>query len=116
SWLRCWPVWIFMLHIPATLLTELSTHPPADKGWAAVIADIAAQFNAFHTPARNTPGPVGRQDPAARFAGTVLRRHIQIRDRYCVYLGCRCPARHADLDHTADHAYGGLTTDTNTGP
>ncbi|MGH4021670.1 MAG: HNH endonuclease signature motif containing protein, partial [Pseudonocardiaceae bacterium] len=53
-----------------------------------------------------------RQDPAVRFAGAALRRHVQIRDRVCVYPGCRCPARHADLDH----GHGGLTTDTNSGP
>ncbi|MGH8918948.1 MAG: HNH endonuclease signature motif containing protein [Actinomycetes bacterium] len=30
--------------------------------------------------------------------------------------GCRCPARHADLDHTVDHVDGGDTTEANSGP
>ncbi|MGH3926762.1 MAG: HNH endonuclease signature motif containing protein, partial [Pseudonocardiaceae bacterium] len=56
------------------------------------------------------------QDPTARFAGAALRRHVQIRDRSCVYLGCRYPARNADLDHTVDHVDGGATTEANSGP
>jgi hypothetical protein len=104
---------IVELHVPADLLTDLATHPGTCGQWAAVIADLAAQYRA---------GQVGdlscrhRQDPAARFAGVVLRRHTQIRDRYCVHPGCRYPAHHADIDHTLDHARGGTTTDTNTGP
>jgi len=105
------------LHIPAALLTELTTRTGAaslDGQWAAVITDIAAQYAASR--ARDPRDGVGRQDPTARFAGAVLRRHVQIRDRTCVHPGCRCPARHAELDHTIDHSRGGLTTDTNFGP
>ncbi|MGH3902926.1 MAG: DUF222 domain-containing protein [Pseudonocardiaceae bacterium] len=100
---------IVELHLPAALLTELATHPHTSGAWAAVIADLAAQYATHHI-----PGARGgtRQDPAVRFAGAALRRHVQIRDRVCVYPGCRCPARHADLDH----GHGGLTTDTNSGP
>lgn len=95
------------LHIPAALLAELAAHPDACGEWAAVIADLAAQYATQGAP---------KQDPAARFAGAVLRRYIQIRDRVCVHPGCRCPARHADLDHTVDYAYGGITTEINSGP
>ena len=101
---------IVELHIPAALLTELAAHPDACGEWAAVIADLAAQYAADRT-----QGARG-QDPAARFAGAVLRRHVQIRDRVCVHPGCRCSARHADLDHTVDHTYGGGTTEANSGP
>jgi uncharacterized protein DUF222 len=104
---------IVELHIPAVLLTELAAHPDACGEWAAVIADLAAQYATDRTP--DTQGAPG-QDPAARFAGAVLRRHVQIRDRACVHPGCRCPARHADLDHTVDHIHGGATTETNSGP
>ncbi|MGH3798014.1 MAG: HNH endonuclease signature motif containing protein [Pseudonocardiaceae bacterium] len=104
---------IVELHLPVALLTELATHPHTNGPWAAVIADLAAQYATHHAPGARGGA---RQDPAARFAGAALRRHVQIRDRVCVYPGCRCPARHADLDHTLDHGRGGLTTDTNSGP
>ncbi len=110
---------IVELHIPAALLTELAAHPDAcgaSGEWAAVIADLAARYATDRAQdtqgARGVPG----QDPAARFAGAVLRRHVQIRDRVCVHPGCRCPARHADLDHTVDHTHGGVTTEANSGP
>ncbi|MGH3914986.1 MAG: HNH endonuclease signature motif containing protein [Pseudonocardiaceae bacterium] len=104
------------LHIPATLLIELAAHPATCAPWAAVISDLAAQYRAFVTGVPQDAGRAGRQDPAARFAGAVLRRHIQIRDRFCVYLGCRCSARQADLDHTVDHSRGGAITEVNSGP
>ena len=105
------------LHLRATLITELAADPTAAGPWAAVIADLAAQYTTYRAdqPGNGTGRRVG-QDPAARFAGAALRRHVQIRDRYCVYMGCRCPARHADLDHTIDHSRGGATTEANSGP
>ncbi|MGH3773973.1 MAG: DUF222 domain-containing protein [Pseudonocardiaceae bacterium] len=104
---------IVELHIPATLLAELAAHPETCGPWAAVIGDIATQYR---TAAVDAPAGAGVQDPSARFAGAVLRRHVQIRDRTCVYPGCRCSARHADLDHTVDHIHGGATTEDNSGP
>lgn len=101
---------IVELHLPAALLTELAADPQACGEWATVVADIAAQYTQADWPARSS------QDPAARFAGAALRHHVQIRDRSCVYLGCRASARGADLDHTHDHAHGGPTTDDNSGP
>ncbi|MGH3996365.1 MAG: DUF222 domain-containing protein, partial [Pseudonocardiaceae bacterium] len=111
---------IVELHIPATLLTDLATHPetggPGGQ-WAEVIADIAAQYATYRAhQAQPDTGRLGRQDPRARFAGAALRRHVQVRDRTCVHPGCRCPAQHADLDHTIDHAHGGVTVDINSGP
>ena len=44
------------------------------------------------------------------FAGAALRRHIQIRDRYCVFPGCRRTARACDIDHTVEFRDGGPTT------
>ncbi|MGH3814071.1 MAG: HNH endonuclease signature motif containing protein [Pseudonocardiaceae bacterium] len=107
---------IVELHIPAALLTELAAHPGTCGRWAAVIDDIATQYRTSATDALDGAGGAGKQDPSARFAGAVLRRHVQIRDRTCVYPGCRCSARHADLDHTPDHGCGGVTTEANFGP
>lgn len=77
---------IVELHLPAALLTELAADPQACGEWATVVADIAAQYTQADWPARST------QDPAARFAGAALRRHVQIRDRSCVYWAA-APAR-----------------------
>ncbi|MGH3908643.1 MAG: HNH endonuclease signature motif containing protein [Pseudonocardiaceae bacterium] len=109
---------IVELHVPAALLTELAAHPETCGQWTAVVADLVAQYRTRHSHGTTKDGAPSRhaQDPAARFAGVVLRRHVQIRDRYCVHPGCRCPARRADIDHTVDHARGGATTGTNSGP
>jgi hypothetical protein len=98
---------IVELHVPAALLTELAADLDACGEWSGVVADIAAQY---------AQGGPTAQDPTARFAGAALRRHVQIRDRSCVYPGCRATARGADLDHTVDHGHGGATTSTNSGP
>ncbi len=80
-------------------------HPP---GWDRVIAEITAKADT------NTGPPNG--DPTARLPGTELRRWIAVRDRTCVFPGCRVPAHRADADHSIEHARGGETTDTNLGP
>lgn len=104
---------IVELHLPATLLTQLTTDPDACGQWTAVVADLSAQYT------RHTQGhgrqPTAQQS-AARFAGAALRRHVEIRDRSCVYPGCRATAHSADLDHTVDHNHGGPTTKANSGP
>jgi len=104
---------IVELHVPAALLTELAADPDACGEWAGVLADLAAQYTR-HT--QDGWRERTAQDPTARFAGAVLRRHVQIRDRSCVYPGCRATARSADLDHTVDHGHGGATTGANSGP
>ncbi|MGH3609912.1 MAG: HNH endonuclease signature motif containing protein [Pseudonocardiaceae bacterium] len=104
---------IVELQLPATLLTELATNPDTCGEWAGIVTDIATQYTQ-HT--HRGPGKPHTQDPTTRFAEAALRRHAQIRDRFCVYPGCRATARSADLDHTRDHALGGPTTDTNSGP
>ncbi|MGH3775890.1 MAG: DUF222 domain-containing protein [Pseudonocardiaceae bacterium] len=103
---------IVELQLPAALLTELAADLDACGAWAGVVADIAAQYTRYTQGGQGGPA----QDPTARFAGAALRRHVQIRDRSCVYRGCRYPARSADLDHTVDYIHGGPTTEVNSGP
>jgi hypothetical protein len=66
---------------------------------------------------RTMPPPVSRPpaeaNPTRRDPGTMLARWIKIRDRTCRAPGCRVPARVADIDHTTDHANGGLTMHDN---
>jgi hypothetical protein len=50
------------------------------------------------------------QDPFARFPNAAMTAWIRARDRTCRAPGCRIPARACHLDHTIDHAQGGLTT------
>ncbi|MGH3547216.1 MAG: DUF222 domain-containing protein [Pseudonocardiaceae bacterium] len=104
---------IVELHLPAALLTELTTHPDTCGQWTDVVTDLTAQFSNYLRDGRNE---LTGQDRSARFAGALLRRHVEIRDRSCVYPGCRATAHSADLDHTIDHTCGGPTTDTNSGP
>jgi hypothetical protein len=96
------------LQIPATTLRELTSGDPDALGtWGPVITDLAHQ----HT---TTQQPLAT-DPTRRFPHTALRRHIQIRDRSCVMIGCRAPTYSTDTDHTLDHAHNGTTTEHNLG-
>ena len=51
--------------------------------------------------------------PTRRTPGSTLTAWIAARDRTCRAPGCRVPARAADIDHTIDHATGGLTSHDN---
>ena len=42
-----------------------------------------------------------------------LRRHLTVRDQHCRFPGCRMPAKRCDVDHTIDHALGGVTCEGN---
>lgn len=95
------------LAIQATELHELATEPDTLGRWAPVVTDLAQQYA--------TAQRLSNTDPTRRAPGAVLRRYLQIRDRRCVLIGCRFPARGADADHTHDHARGGPTVARNLG-
>ncbi len=96
------------LQILATTLRELTIGDPDALGsWGPVVTDLAHQ--------RSTAQRSLAVDPTRRFPGTALRRHIQIRDRSCVMIGCRAPTHSTDTDHTLDHAHNGTTTEHNLG-
>lgn len=96
------------LQVPATLLARLVADPP--PGWQRLIADLAAQYAR-----RDHLRAALDQQPHARFPHRALRRHIEIRDRTCIYPGCRRPARKAQQDHTHEHRHGGVTVEANLG-
>jgi uncharacterized protein DUF222 len=98
---------IVELQIPAAALGELVSDPDALGGWRPVITDLAQQ----HASGRQPPDG----DPTRRAPGHALRRYLQIRDRRCIMIGCRSPARGADADHTRDYARDGATADHNLG-
>ena len=72
--------------------------------------DGVTDGNAGSVPA---PVPPAQDDPTQRAPGAELARWITTRDRTCRAPGCRVPARAADIDHTIDHAAGGLTNHDN---
>ncbi len=106
------PGGIVELHVPATMLRELAAEPHRCGHWAAVVADIAAQ----HADREHHLADLDAR-PGDRLPGAALRRHTQIRDRTCTFAGvCRRPARASEMDHSRDHAHGGVTRRANLGP
>ncbi|MGH3976004.1 MAG: HNH endonuclease signature motif containing protein, partial [Pseudonocardiaceae bacterium] len=101
---------IVELQVPATVLRALAADPTTPAGWASVIADLARQLENDTTSEDPYAADVDRRGP-----GAALRRYLEIRDRYCVMIGCRAPAHTADKDHTLDHAHGSPTTGPNLG-
>ncbi|MGH3754931.1 MAG: HNH endonuclease signature motif containing protein [Pseudonocardiaceae bacterium] len=101
---------IVELQIPATMLRALATDPSTAGSWAGVVADLTAQLD-HHLPDHSQDCG----DAARRVPGAVLRRFLEIRDRFCTMIGCRAPAHGTDQDHTLDHALGGPTIGPNLG-
>lgn len=99
---------IVELQIPSALLDALAADPAGQGGWTAVVADLARQRHA----AGSDPFVV---DGTRRMPGAGLRRLVDIRDRCCIFRGCRAPAHSTDIDHTVDHAHGGPTAEHNLG-
>jgi hypothetical protein len=102
---------IVELHLPAALLTELTSGDagPVVARWTGVLADITRQYDERD-----------RRDldahPDDRLPRAALRRHTQIRDRTCVGIGCRHRPARCDQDHTLDHHNGGPTVAADLGP
>ncbi len=104
------------IHVPATLLADLvSGATGADEQvlarWGPVIAGIARFYAGRDAHLRRLDA-----HPDDRFARAGLRRHVEMRDRTCVFPGCRRPARKAEQDHTVDRRLGGPTVAANLEP
>lgn len=94
------------LQVPLPLLRRLAAAPP--PGWEALIADLAARYAQ-----RDELLAALGAHPGSRFP---LRRHVEVRDRTCVFPGCRRPAARVQIDHTVEHQHGGPTVEANLGP
>ncbi len=101
---------IVELQVPATTLRDLATDPTTPADWTAVVTDLTRQLD-HDTPTDSRYGA----DADRRAPGAGLGRYLEIRDRYCIMIGCRAPAHTADKDHTIDHGYGGPTVAPNLG-
>jgi hypothetical protein len=102
---------IVEIALPESMLPQLPILALAHPEWAQVLSGITGSWT--H---RGQARAALDQHPHGRFAHTALRRHVQMRDRHCIGVGCRRRAATADLDHTRDYAHGGQTTTTNSGP
>jgi hypothetical protein len=114
-----------VVHLTADLdtLAGLSDHPGDLNGFGPVIADIARQVAADQDGAewrytivdtetgRHLHNGVTRRRPTAS-----QRRHIESRDRTCVFPGCRMPSTDCDIDHTEPYSEGGATCLCNNAP
>jgi hypothetical protein len=98
---------IVELVVPIATLRALGEQPTELGGWAPVVTDLLQQLD------RGTANQ--DRDSHRRSPGAALRRYLEARDRSCIMIGCRTPARTADQDHTRDHNHGGPTTDGNLG-
>ncbi len=102
---------IVEIAIPVSMLDQLSALAADHPEWTRVLRGISSSWE--H---REQARAALDQHPNRRFAHAALRRHIQMRDRHCVGPGCRRRAAATELDHTRDHAHGGQTLTTNSGP
>jgi hypothetical protein len=102
---------IVEIALPVSMLDQFPALAADHPEWARVLHGISDSW-AHREQARAALD----QHPNRRFAHAALRRHVQMRDRHCVGVGCRRRAATADLDHTRDHAHGGQTITTNSGP
>lgn len=111
------------IHVDLDTLARLADHPGELAGYGPVIADIARQV------ADASPGAEWRYTATSPTTGQVLhdgttrrrptarqRRHIEARDRKCVFPGCRMPATDCDIDHRIPHSEGGPTVIPNLAP
>ena len=111
------------IHVDLITLARLSEDPGELAGYGPVIADIARQV------AENQPGAEWRWTLTHPDTGQVVdngttrrrptagqRRHVEARNRHCVFPGCRMPAIECDLDHNRPWAQGGPTTERNLAP
>ncbi|MGQ0719491.1 MAG: HNH endonuclease signature motif containing protein, partial [Pseudonocardiales bacterium] len=102
---------IVEIALPVSMLDQFPALAAEHPQWARVLHGISGSWQ--H---RGQARAALDQHPHRRFAHAALRRHVQMRDRHCVGIGCRRRATTSDLDHTRDHAHGGPTVTTNSGP
>jgi hypothetical protein len=111
------------IHVDLTTLVRLSEDPGELAGYGPVIADIARQVaeNSLGAEWRWTlthpdSGQVIDNGTTRRRPTTAQRRHVEARNRTCVFPGCRMPSVDCDLDHSRPWAHGGPTTERNLAP
>jgi hypothetical protein len=84
-------------------------HSPVDPQTACMLTAGAAGWDRILThPISGQVLAVDRYRP-----NQDQRRHLTVRDQHCRFPGCRMPVKRCDIDHTLDHAHGGVTCEHN---
>jgi hypothetical protein len=111
------------IHVDLTTLARLADDPGELAGYGPVIADIARQVAEDQpqsewrwTLTHPDSGQVVDNGITRRRPTTAQRRHVEARNRTCVFPGCRMPAVDCDLDHRRPWADGGPTNTANLAP
>lgn len=111
------------IQVDLETLMNLSDSAGDLAGYGPVVADIARQVTerqrhgtwqfTVADPDSGQPIHTGttRRRPAAE-----QRRHVEVRNRTCVFPGCRMPAVDSDLDHRIPWSEGGATETCNLAP
>jgi hypothetical protein len=113
-------------HVDVTVTMEalvgLTDSPGEIAGFGPVIADVARKLaNDPHNKLRiivcdETTGEPTHVVTPTRNPTANQRRSVEIRNRTCVFPGCRMPSQHSDIDHTVAVVDGGDTCDCNLAP
>ena len=104
------------IQIPLDTLTGTGEAPGELNGYGPVVADIARQVAKQQRDGQwqwvvtdpETEQPIATGTTRRR-PGAAMRRMIEVRDRTCIFPGCRMPATNCDLDHRVPWAQGGKT-------
>ena len=103
------------LTVDLTTLAGLDDHAGVLNGYGPVIADISRRVAAEHPEAEwrfavTDGGRTVATGSTSRRPNAGLRRAVELRDRTCIFPGCRMPAVRSDLDHRIPVSEGGETT------
>jgi hypothetical protein len=79
------------LQVPVAALDALGEHLTGLGAWADVVADLARRLEEDAAGANRYAAEARR-----RASSPALSRYLEIRDRSCIMIGCRAPARTAD--------------------
>jgi len=103
------------LTVDLTTLAGLDDHAGVLNGYGPVISDIARRVADEHQDATwrfavTDHGRTVATGVTSRRPTAAVRRAVEMRDRTCVFPGCRMPAVRSDLDHRIPVSEGGATT------
>jgi len=111
------------VHLNVDLATLVgSSHVPGElAGYGPVLAEVARktalrQVDGEWTYQVTDNGKVIATGTTSRRPSAAQKRRLRARYQTCVFVGCRRPAYHCDLDHRRPHSQGGPTHNDNLGP
>lgn len=102
------------IRVDLETLAGLEQRPAELNGFGPVVADIARQMTERFGPSwrigvLDQTGDLVHTEVTRRRPHAATRRHVEMRDRTCVFPGCRRPAVRSDIDHRIRYVDGGET-------